>query len=218
MKKSNYLRTIYAIDGENTYTAQTKSLLSALPISIPLHSAEEVFHHLSHDKHKIILFNYQDHKLLAPYINESICEGSNIETIVFNVPFRIHTEKLLTLGNLKGVFYQQESNEKLQCGLQAIIDGQNWLPRQVTSQLLHYYRHLFRNQTLKATIELTAREIQILRSLQTGASNQQMAEHLFISEFTVKSHLYQIFKKISVKNRTQAISWANHHLVSQMSQ
>ncbi|QSA20115.1 DNA-binding response regulator, partial [Vibrio furnissii] len=48
----------------------------------------------------------------------------------------------------------------------------------------------------------------------TGASNMQMAESLFISEFTVKSHLYQIFKKLSVKNRTQAITWANQNLLS----
>lgn len=41
-----------------------------------------------------------------------------------------------------------------------------------------------------------------------------IAENLFISEFTVKSHLYQIFKKISVKNRTQAIAWANQRLFS----
>jgi DNA-binding CsgD family transcriptional regulator len=42
----------------------------------------------------------------------------------------------------------------------------------------------------------------------------KMAESLFISEFTVKSHLYQIFKKLSVKNRTQAIAWANQNLLS----
>ncbi|MCV5737336.1 helix-turn-helix transcriptional regulator, partial [Escherichia coli] len=53
------------------------------------------------------------------------------------------------------------------------------------------------------------RELQVLRCLQAGASNSQMAEELFVSEFTIKSHLYQIFKKLSVKNRVQAIAWAD---------
>ncbi|MEA7595362.1 LuxR C-terminal-related transcriptional regulator, partial [Salmonella enterica subsp. enterica serovar Virginia] len=42
-----------------------------------------------------------------------------------------------------------------------------------------------------------------------GASNNEIARSLFISENTVKTHLYNLFKKIAVKNRTQAVSWAN---------
>ncbi|WP_252097463.1 LuxR C-terminal-related transcriptional regulator, partial [Escherichia coli] len=40
----------------------------------------------------------------------------------------------------------------------------------------------------------------------------QIARSLFISENTVKTHLYNLFKKIAVKNRTQAVSWANDNL------
>ena len=63
-------------------------------------------------------------------------------------------------------------------------------------------------------VERVTREIHILRSLMTGASNSQIAEEQFISEFTVKSHLYQIFKKLCVKNRVQATAWAKQHLLS----
>ncbi|WP_025575228.1 response regulator transcription factor, partial [Vibrio parahaemolyticus] len=68
--------------------------------------------------------------------------------------------------------------------------------------------------TAPATVDLTIRELQVLRCLQAGASNSQMAEELFVSEFTIKSHLYQIFKKLSVKNRVQAIAWADQNLMS----
>ena len=121
---------------------------------------------------------------------------------------------MLELGNLKGLFYETDQIEKIKFGLDAVIEGQNWLPRHVTSQLIYFYRHQFREKTVKATIALTQREIQILKSLQSGANNLQMAERLFISEFTVKSHLHKIFKKIAVKNRAQAISWAEHNIVS----
>ena len=56
----------------------------------------------------------------------------------------------------------------------------------------------------------TAREI--LNKLRIGASNIEIARSLFISENTVKTHLYNHFKKIAVKNRTQAVSWANDNL------
>ncbi len=215
MKKSNYRRTIYAAITDNkTMAEQTDVVIGQLNLDIPAQQIEEMFGQVSKDKHRIILFDYDNRKAITPYICQTSLSGQVTETVVFNVPHRIDTEKLLALGNLKGLFYEGDTIGDIEKGLNAIIDGQNWLPRHVTSQLIHYYRHVFRNQTLKATIELTSREIQILRSLQTGVSNAQMAENLFISEFTVKSHLYQIFKKISVKNRSQAISWANHNLVS----
>lgn len=215
MSKSNYQRILYAAVTDNKINAdETCQLCHELELAIPVGQIEQLITHNNPDKHKILLFNYYDRKSIAPFISSTCAMWDRVETIVFNVPHRIPTEKLLELGNLKGLFYETDDMDKLRFGLNAIINGQNWLPRHVTSQLIYFYRHQFRQQTLRATIDLTRREIQILKSLQTGASNLQMAERLFISEFTVKSHLHQIFKKISVKNRSQAINWAEHNIVS----
>lgn len=61
---------------------------------------------------------------------------------------------------------------------------------------------------------LTEREYEILTELSKGASNVEIANAFFISENTVRTHIYNIFKKISVNNRTQAACWANLHLRS----
>jgi ATP/maltotriose-dependent transcriptional regulator MalT len=53
---------------------------------------------------------------------------------------------------------------------------------------------------------LTAREIEILRLIEDGCSNQEIAEKLFLSLGTVKWYNTQIFTKLGVKNRTQAIA------------
>lgn len=95
-----------------------------------------------------------------------------------------------------------------------MIDGDNWLPRKVTNQLLFYYRNMVNTNTTPTNVDLTIREIQVIRCLQSGSSNTQIADDLFISEFTVKSHLYQIFRKLAVKNRVQAIAWANQNLLA----
>ncbi|PLA14339.1 response regulator [Corynebacterium riegelii] len=55
---------------------------------------------------------------------------------------------------------------------------------------------------------LSAREIEILQALKTGASNRQIADQLFISLATVKTHLIHIYEKLGVDNRTAAVQQA----------
>jgi len=52
---------------------------------------------------------------------------------------------------------------------------------------------------------LTAREKEVLALVAQGANNQDIAEKLFVREVTVKTHLNNIFKKLNVTNRTQAV-------------
>ncbi len=55
---------------------------------------------------------------------------------------------------------------------------------------------------------LTPREVEVLRLLTEGASNQEVARQLVISERTVKSHVTHLFAKLNVSSRTQAIACA----------
>ena len=58
---------------------------------------------------------------------------------------------------------------------------------------------------------LTKRELTILEALQTGLSNKQIAEKLFLAEETVKFHLTKIYRKLDVGNRTEAVRYAYEH-------
>ncbi len=55
---------------------------------------------------------------------------------------------------------------------------------------------------------LSQREVQILRCLLNGDSNKMIANHLNITEATVKVHLKSLLRKINASNRTQAAIWA----------
>ncbi len=55
---------------------------------------------------------------------------------------------------------------------------------------------------------LSAREFEVLQLVATGASNQEIAERLIVAESTIKKHLQNIFGKLGVSNRTQAIARA----------
>ena len=55
---------------------------------------------------------------------------------------------------------------------------------------------------------LSTRELEILRALATGSSNKELANQLFISEATVKTHLIHIYQKLGVDTRTAAVTVA----------
>ena len=55
---------------------------------------------------------------------------------------------------------------------------------------------------------LSKREFQILELMATGKSNKEISEELFVSIHTVKSHASNLFEKLEVKSRTQAIAKA----------
>lgn len=52
---------------------------------------------------------------------------------------------------------------------------------------------------------ISKREYEVLKLLGTGMSNQEIADALFVSQNTVKTHTSRLFEKLAVKNRTQAI-------------
>jgi DNA-binding NarL/FixJ family response regulator len=58
---------------------------------------------------------------------------------------------------------------------------------------------------------LTEREVAVLRLVGDGLSNAEVARNLSVSEQTVKFHLSNIYRKLSVSNRTQAARWAQKH-------
>lgn len=60
---------------------------------------------------------------------------------------------------------------------------------------------------------LSAREIEILQALKTGASNREIAGQLFISQATVKTHLIHIYDKLGVDNRTAAVQRAQERRI-----
>lgn len=62
--------------------------------------------------------------------------------------------------------------------------------------------------TGRSTVELSEREAQVFDLMVTGASNQDIADRLVITEGTVKSHVKHILRKYGAVNRAQAIAWA----------
>jgi DNA-binding CsgD family transcriptional regulator len=65
-----------------------------------------------------------------------------------------------------------------------------------------------RNASLVSRLELSKRELEILSLLAQGHSNQEIATKLFVSLSTVKTHIQNLFEKLDVKRRIQAVEKA----------
>ena len=65
-----------------------------------------------------------------------------------------------------------------------------------------------RNESRLAELGITPRELEILEAMAAGLSNREIAERLFVSENTVKTHAGRLFDKLAARRRTQAVQLA----------
>ena len=75
--------------------------------------------------------------------------------------------------------------------------GDTYLPPEISSKVIAAMRN--------PSPKLTRRERDVVKLLATGASNAQIAQELFVTEATVKSHLVNVFTKLGVDSRARAI-------------
>ena len=73
---------------------------------------------------------------------------------------------------------------------------------------VHKNENFVLDTALVSRLELSKRELEILGLLARGHSNQEIAEKLFISLSTVKTHIQNLFEKLDVKRRLQAVEKA----------
>ncbi|ENO0725152.1 helix-turn-helix transcriptional regulator [Vibrio parahaemolyticus] len=169
----------------------------------------------SRDEHYVAIVDSSLPEL--PEVKQTLSKLEHVDaTVLVNAEPNLRIESLLTWSNLKGLFYFEDDFDKVMMGLKGILNGENWLSRDILNQLIGHLLSLnntFGELETKLEMELTRREMQVLSALCQGGSNLDIADSLFVSEHTVKSHLYSIFRKLEVKNRMQAITWAKRNLL-----
>ncbi|WP_194435700.1 LuxR C-terminal-related transcriptional regulator [Vibrio fluminensis] len=160
----------------------------------------------------LIDFNYFDDANFEQYNQVRLASNMSVKEIVINCPTDVASSQLFKWRNLVGVFYVDDEISLLLKGMQKIMQDEMWLSRRVAQDYIEHFRCANSVTTSQAYANLTKREKEIMRLLGHGASNLQIADELFVSENTVKTHLHNIFKKINAKNRLQALLWANNNI------
>jgi len=138
-------------------------------------------------------------------------QALDIRVAFCSVPPSHPVEKLIAWPMVTGLFYNDTTQQQLCKGIEALFLGEHWFPRQLMADYLYRTRQKPKPK-LNIDTPLTKREIQILQLTATGATNTEIADKLNVSMHTVKTHIYNLFKKLGVGNRMQAVNWAQDHL------
>jgi DNA-binding NarL/FixJ family response regulator len=121
-------------------------------------------------------------------------------------------EKKAVDSGIQGIFYNNDPLHLIAKGICAVLQGDLWYSREALTKCLMGPKSLGDSSTHPALARLTFREKEILACIASGYSSKAMADEFSISLHTVKTHIYNLYKKINVNNRLQASLWATKYL------
>ena len=136
----------------------------------------------------------------------------NIMIVLYNIHESHELSTLVKRYKIRGIFHRVCSPSIFIKGINTILAGNLWLSRKMLADCI-----LATDQTLDEPfapepVVLSRREKEALQRVVFGESNQEIADAMNISLHTVKTHLYNAYKKIKVPNRLQAALWAAMYL------
>jgi DNA-binding NarL/FixJ family response regulator len=114
-----------------------------------------------------------------------------------------HPEDAMTAirEGAEGVVLKRFAVDMLMDAVHTVIKGQTWLPAPLQTQIAEGLRGT-------ANVTLTPRERDVIRLVALGLRNAEVAERLFISDETVKTHLNNIFRKLDLRDRVELTLYA----------
>jgi len=114
-----------------------------------------------------------------------------------------------------GYLLKDESIDKIVEGIHLVLDGGAPMSPTIASKTLQLLKQSEKvtERKLEEGFNLSKREIEILEYLKQGLDYIHTAEKLFISPFTVRKHIENIYKKLQVNNKMQAVQKATTHKI-----
>lgn len=134
-----------------------------------------------------LLLQLQSMNIYSPVVAVSASEDIN------------HINAALCAG-AAGFIPKSFSLDQMILGLEQVLAGDVYIPPLIKRQLKENQHQHERSKAL-----LTKKQTTVLSLLCEGLSNRQIAERLFLTEHTVKSHLLTLYQKLGVNNRTECV-------------
>jgi len=102
-----------------------------------------------------------------------------------------------------GYLLKNTEPEKIIEGIEDVYNGGSAMTSQIARQVLQAFREMARKRRI--TDELSGREHDVVEKLAQGLTYQEIADELFISAETVRSHVYKVYKKLQVNSRKEML-------------
>lgn len=115
-------------------------------------------------------------------------------------------------SGIRGYVSISDPTSVMNRAIHSVQGGEIWAGRRILEKAIS--NPMLLPETLQSHIPglppLTNREMEVLTMVLQGASNKEIANKSSISERTVKTHLYRVYRKLNVKSRTKAIALLSH--------
>lgn len=111
-----------------------------------------------------------------------------------------------------GYLLKTTNGKELARAIRMVVAGQTVLDPQITGKVVNHLTARQQSYRSEEMAEgLTEREVEVLQAVASGRSNKEIGELLYISTYTVQVHLRNIFGKLGVSSRTEAVTYALRH-------
>jgi DNA-binding NarL/FixJ family response regulator len=104
-----------------------------------------------------------------------------------------------------GFVLKDDPPEQLLAAIRTVAAGDALLSPAVTKRVIREFTRIPRPAAPKGLADLTGREREVLSLIAAGRSNAEIAQELFISETTVKTHVTHVLQKLDLRDRVQAV-------------
>ena len=184
-------------------------------------SGEEVLNQVAHLKPDIVLLDINMPKGNGLEVTRQLAANfPSVRCIILT----IHDDEYYVLEVIKagasGYLLKDVEASMLIEAIRVVHAGESFIYPTLDKKLFSQISRLENEQTGEHSAprrrnegRLTYREAEVLQLMAQGLSNHELAARLFLSEKTVKNHLTNIFRKIHVTDRTQAVIYAIKHKI-----
>ena len=131
--------------------------------------------------------------------------GFNTPILMLTMHQDIRQIKRALEQNARGYILKDASKSELVEAIQNVAKGENFFHKKVNDQLFEYLRGNKGSTDTDLVNQLSERETEIIKQLSLGKNGNEVAEALFISPHTVKTHRRNIMHKLGVKNTAELV-------------
>jgi DNA-binding NarL/FixJ family response regulator len=202
---------LFLIDDNRLLRDGLSAMLSARGLSVvaTARSGEEALREVARVRPELVLLDSalgdRDSARFVQEVREAFPE---VKVIVMGLlPAHEDFVEFVKAG-VAGFILKDATIEVFVATILAVADGVSVLPSMMTSTLFsHVAAQALARGTrgVKAAVRMTVRERQVIESIADGLSNKEIADRLFVSENTVKTHASRLFDKLGARRRTQAV-------------
>jgi DNA-binding NarL/FixJ family response regulator len=179
-----------------------KSMLRLQPdvtVVAELERADALLSTLEHTPCDVLLLDLQMER--SAFVDIEVL-AERVAVVVVTATERVEDAIAALHAGARAIVFKRFALETLMTAIHTVMEGHVWLPPALQSEMTARLREPTANPPL------TRREREIVRHVALGLRNAEVAEKLGVSEGTVKTHLNNIFQKLSIRDRVELAMYA----------